>query len=215
MRITRIEPQLRRPGRCNLYADGEFLLGVSVETLVRFGLRTGDEITEELRAQLTDAEELAAARAGAMRLLAVRPRTEKEIRDRLRAKEFGDAVIALVLDDLRRSRLVDDAEFARMFVHDALALRPTGRLPLRRRLLLLGVHKDVVDRVLDAAFADVDQFAVALDLARGFLRKNPDRRDPARLRPRLSAFLSRKGYGWDIIQQVLRKVTGDDEQSGL
>jgi regulatory protein len=215
VRITRIEPQQRRPGRFNIQADGEFLIGVSAETLVSFALRTGDEITEETRRRLEDAEDSAAARAAAMRLLAVRPRTEKEIRDRLRAKEFGDERIAALLEDLRRSGLVNDEQFCRMFVHDVLALRPTGRIPLRRKLLLLGVPKETVDRTLDEAFEGVDVQGAALELARAFLRKDPARRDPAKLRPRLASYLGRKGYGWDIIQQVLRKVTGDDEQSGL
>ena len=46
MKITRIETQKKRPGRKSIFADGEFLIGIASDTLVRFGLRTGDEIDE-------------------------------------------------------------------------------------------------------------------------------------------------------------------------
>lgn len=211
MRITRIEPQQRRPGRRNVYVDGEFLIGLSVETVLRLGLRTGDELSSEAVRTIVAAEELAGAKSAALRLLSVRPRTEREIRDRLRVKEYPDAVIARVVDDLRQSRLLDDEEFARMFIRDAIALRPVGRLPLRRKLLLLGVAKETVDRTLDEAFAGVDQTEVALGIARAYIRKCPKGLEPAKLRSRVGSFLARRGYPWEVIQQVVRATAGSDE----
>jgi len=211
VRITRIEPQQRKPGRRNIYADGEFLVGLSVETVLRHGLRTGDELSPEAVRTIVASEEFAGAKKAAMRLLAVRPRTEREIRDRLRLKEFPDTVIARVVDELRQSRLLDDEEFARMFVRDALVLRPAGRIPLRRKLLLLGVAKELVDRVLDETFAGVDQADAALGLAHAYIKKCPKGLEPVTLRSRLGSYLARRGYPWDIVQQVLRKTAGDDE----
>ncbi|MBM2842078.1 MAG: recombination regulator RecX, partial [Bacteroidetes bacterium] len=93
MRVTKIESQKKNPRRKNVYADGEFVAGVSDETLLRSGLRTGDEISDERLKILIQEEETSSAKQVALRFLAHRPRTTKEIRDKLREKEFAEEEI--------------------------------------------------------------------------------------------------------------------------
>lgn len=214
MRITKIENQKKRPGRKNIYADGEFLAGVSTETLVRLALRTGDEIGPDQLKVLRKTEELHGARNIALRFLSTRPRTEREVRDKLREKEFGDEEIAHTLDDLRRSRLLDDDAFARMYIRDALTLRPAGRLLLSRKLALLGVPKSIAENAIEEAFRETDQAETARALAEQFVAKARTVRrneSPDRLRHRLTAYLGRRGFTWDVIQPVLRQVMRIDE----
>ena len=215
MRITSIEPQKKNPTRRNLYADGEFVLGISAETLLRFGLRVGDEISPVLITAIEKAEELAGAKGVALRFLGARPRTEREIRDKLREKEFGDEEIASTTAALKASGLLDDAAFARMYIRDALAARPAGKALLKRKLLLLGVEKSVVEDALEETFAGVDVHAAAVGLAKQFIRKthnlNKDE-TPMKRRNRVSSFLARKGYGWDVIEDVLKQVLKDAKE---
>ncbi len=55
------------------------------------------------------------ARADAIRLLKLRPRSERELSERLGRKGFAPAAINAVLQELRQKGLVDDALFARFF----------------------------------------------------------------------------------------------------
>ena len=68
MRVTGITKQ-RREGRVNLYLDGRFALGLTLDALAAAGLRAGDEIDDDtlrsLRRNAAGADSLAAA----MRLL--------------------------------------------------------------------------------------------------------------------------------------------------
>ncbi|MEO8168941.1 MAG: RecX family transcriptional regulator, partial [bacterium] len=157
MRITRIESQKKNPARKNLYADGEFLTGVSAETLIRFGIRTGDEIDEEKLKALQATEELQGAKSVAFRFLARRQRTEKEIRDKLREKEFGDEEIGKTIETLRGLGFLNDREFAGSYIRHQLTLRPKGKILLKQKLLMLGVAKDVVDAALEEAFQETGQ----------------------------------------------------------
>jgi regulatory protein len=214
VRITRIENQKRRPGRKNIYADGAFLAGVSTETLVRLALRTGDEIGPDQLKVLQKTEELHSARNTALRFLSARPRTEREVRNKLREKEFGDEEIARTLDDLRRSGLLDDDAFARMYIRDTLTLRPAGRLLLAHKLALLGVPKSIVQKAIEEAFGETDQAETARALAEQFVAKARAARrneSPDRLRHRLAAYLGRRGFTWDVIQPVIHHVTKSDE----
>jgi regulatory protein len=208
MKITRIESQKKRPGRKSIFADGVFLIGVGTDTLIRFGLRTGDEITPEILRRLERAEELFAARAAALRSLAVRPRTEREIRDTLREKEFPDAVAAETIGTLKEARLLDDAAFARSFIRNALTLKPAGRVLLRRKLLLLGVDRTLADEALDEVLAGVSQQDEAGRAASAFVRKKSARllNENAKLRQQLTAFLLRRGYTWDIVEGALKEA---------
>lgn len=214
MRISRIENQKKRPERKNIYADGKFLAGVSAETLLKLALRTGDEIGPAQLRVLQQTESLQTAKNTALRFLSTRPRTEREIRQKLREKEFADEEIDRTLEDLRRSSLIDDREFARLYIRDALCLRPVGKVVLKRKLLFLGVEKTIVDEEVENALGNIDQTATVLALARQFVKKARTMRknEPQeKLRGRLAAYLGRRGFGWDLIRPALRETMGTDE----
>ncbi len=214
MRITKIEPQKKNPARKNIYADGEYVVGVSDETLLRAALRTGDEITVERLKGLVREEETSSAKRAALRFLAHRPRTCKEVRDKLREKEFGDDDINATLENLQRAGLVNDPEFARMYIRDALATRASGRALLKRKLLLLGIDKVTVDEALQEAFAGVDEHASALEAGRKFLRKSVaahDAKEMAKLRNRLAGFLGRRGFQWNTIEPVVKQLLKEQD----
>lgn len=219
MKITRIENQKKRPGRKSIFADGEFLIGIASDTLVRFGLRTGDEIDERTLKELEGAEEMFAARTAALRYLAVRPRTEREIRDQLRAKEFSDRVAADTIASLKESRLLDDAAFARSYIRNALALKPSGRILLKRKLLLLGVEKSLADEALGEILQGVSQEEEARGAARAFVARKASRSTPGpSLRRQVTAYLLRRGYAWDVVtravRDALKEESTDDRSEG-
>jgi regulatory protein len=205
MKITKIEPQKKRPGRKSIFADGVFCIGVASDTLIRFGLRTGDEITPAMLGDLERAEELLAARTSALRSIAVRARTEREIRDALWEKEFSDEVAAETIASLKDSRLLDDAAFARSYIRNALVLKPTGRVLLKRKLLLLGVAKSMADEALDEVLGGVNQDDEAARAASAFVaRKGALRKGEVKLRQQLTAYLIRRGYTWDVVREAVK-----------
>jgi regulatory protein len=212
MRITGIENQKKHRSRKNIYGDGEFLIGISNETLIRHGLRVGDEIDPGALRAIAQSEEVQSAKQIALRFLSHRPRTVREVRDKLREKEFGDEEIGSAILDLQHAGLLDDGEFARMLVRDALAAKPTGRLLLRRKLLLLGIEKGLVERTLAEAFQEVDQESAALAAAEKYIHKLTRMHPESariKLRNRVSNFLSRRGFSWDVISPVLKKILSE------
>lgn len=215
MKITKIEPQKRRPGRKSIYADGEFAIGVAADTLIRFGLRTGDEITPATLRALAHAEELLAARTAALRYLAVRPRTVREIRDALRLKEFPEDVAAETIASLEDARLLDDAAFARSYIRNALSLKPTGRALLKRKLLLLGVDRVLAEEALEEILEGVSQDDEAARAASSFVARKSARGKPdPRLREQLTGYLLRRGYTWAIVERAVKSALKGDRREG-
>lgn len=214
MRITKIESQKKNPGRKNIFANEEFIAGVSDETLLRAGLRTGDEVTDERLKALIQEEETVGAKRVALRFLARRPRTAKEIRNKLRENEFGETDINRTIESLEQSGLINDTEFAKMYIRDALSLKPTGRNLLKRKLLLLGIERAIVDQVSQETFADVDDHAAAMEAGRKFLKKSTATRKTSdvQLRNRLASFLSRRGFTWETIVPVMKALTKEKDE---
>jgi regulatory protein len=214
VRITKIENQKKRPGRKNIYADGKFVAGVSTETLLKLGLRPGDDIGSDQLKAIQAAETVQSARNTALRFLSTRPRTEREMRSKLRAKEFSEDKIALVMQDLRQAGLLDDRAFARMYIRNALALRPAGPPVLRRRLFLLGVDRAIVDEAIAGELTTAGQAESARDLAAHFVARAKATRKteaPEKLRARLTGFLARRGFAWETIRDVTNDVLGTHE----
>ncbi len=209
MRITKIESQQKNPSRRNLYADGEFLIGVSAETLLKFGIRTGDEVGEDKLKALQATEELQGAKTVALRFLSRRQRTEKEIRDKLRSKEFADEEIVKTIENLRGLGFLNDEKFARSYIRHQLALRPKGKVVFKQKLLLLGIKKEIVDQALTETFQETSQEDAALKAAEKFIKKSSKSRDdPHKTKQKLAAFLTRRGFSWDVVSPILKTILG-------
>jgi SOS response regulatory protein OraA/RecX len=151
------------------------------------------------------AAEVSAAQDTALRFLAQRPRSEHEVRLRLRRQQVDDQTIAQVLDRLRAVGLVDDGAFARYWLEQRQTFRPRGARLLRAELRQHGVSADLAtaaaDELVDSA--EDDAYRAAQKRART-LPSSPD--DEQLFKSRLAQFLARRGFNWDTISPVVDRL---------
>ena len=83
--ITALEPQ-RRPGRLNVFVDGQFIIGVGEAVAADLSLRVGREITPEKLREVAGAEEVHKATEAALVLLEVRARAPARDRNAVEAE---------------------------------------------------------------------------------------------------------------------------------
>ena len=215
MIVTRIERQKRHPRRVNVYLDGAFAFGLDEEVLVRHGLRKGDSLDQETHQALLGAEEYSSARQIALRYLSYRLRSEREIRMKLAEQEYAPEIIERVMEKLRTAGMADDRRFAAAFVHDARMRKPAGARLLRQQLLVKGVPREIVEAVIGESADRQEEQKAALEAARTMLKKyraSRKRSDAALHRQRLAQFLTRRGFGWDVITPILRSLFISSEQ---
>jgi len=211
MRVTSIEQQKRRPGRKNIYVDGTFVLGVSDGTLLRTGLRSGDPVDPSKLQHLQDEEQRSTVRASAIRLIARRPRTEKELTERLRRNGYTQPDIMGIVAELKSAGILDDRAFARMYVRDQVTLRPAGRILLSRKLRQLGVSPEIISETLEEIMTGDTEEDAAEQAARKFLSSRSRRPvDPRTLRRRLVAFLTRRGFSWDTVRSLANSIVQEN-----
>ena len=212
MIITKIERQKRHPDRVNLYLDGEFALGVNREVVVKLGLRKGDELSRDRLNELTSLEEFTLAKQKALRLLGHRLRSEKELRIKLREKEFNPDIIDSVVKHLQSVHLLNDLEFARAYVHDTQLRKPAGRRLLEQQLRVKGIPPPLIQQVLDQSISpqqeEKDAFETAGKLFRRY-RSSRKKIENEKQQKRIAESLSRRGYRWQTISCVMKKLFND------
>lgn len=205
--ITAIKRQARNPERVNVFLDGEFAFAVTREQALDAGLTIGRTLASDEVGALRAGDLTRKAIESALRLLAVRPRAEKELRDRLRRKGYDPETIELALERVRGWGYLDDEEFARRWVANRAEHRPRGRRLLEQELRAKGVDRETIASTLDEA--GLDETAAAIALA----EKSAERLralDPVVARRRLTGQLARRGFSFEAIAAAVKAALGDD-----
>lgn len=200
MRITALERKARGRNYA-VHIDGELVLTLSPDVCVQFGLRTGDEIPEERLAAVREAEALDAAMKAALRLLSYRPRSERELRDRLTQKAITPEIRDATIARLRANGLIDDDGYARAFAESRSLSSPRSRRLIAAELRAKGIRRAVAD----ASTADLDDGDAAYRAASRRARTLADR-PYAEFRRRLGDFLLRRGFGYELAAETVSRL---------
>ena len=176
--------------------------------------RSASEPTSGSLADLqAEADPAQAARTIVLRRLTSAPRTYAQLRDGLLERGFEMSVITEVLDRYVEVGLVNDAEFAEMWVRSRHSIRGNARSVLRRELRDKGVPTDEAEAAL-ATITDEAERERAGDLVRRKLASTSRLEHQARVR-RLTSMLARRGYPPGICFGVVKEVLDDPDTREL
>ncbi|MDK3164958.1 regulatory protein RecX [Aeromonas caviae] len=154
--------------------------------------------------ELTFEEQLAAARAYAMRSLARRESAESELARRLRQKGFEEEVVAVVLDHCRGYGWVNDERYGAMAVR-AGAAKGHGPLRIRFDLRRKGLDDTQIEAALDQPELDWFELALALLSRRA---KATDLAD-FKLRMKWLKYLMGRGFTQEQARYALSAMQGE------
>jgi regulatory protein len=207
--VTAIKGQQRNPERVNIFLDGEFAFAIMREDAVLQGLRIGRELTVDEVGEFRARDTVSKAIESALRLLTVRPRTEKELRDRLRQKAYEPTAIDAAIERINDWGYLDDASFARLWVANRTEHRPRGKRLLVQELRQKGVDRETISETIDEA--EIDEVAAAIAVAENSARKMSSV-DPEVARRRLMGQLARRGFDYGTIKIALAQVLGEHDE---
>lgn len=199
--ITGLTAGKGRDRRVNVFLDGRLAFSLSAEVVLKEGLRAGQELSETDRERLAGADNRQKCLNAAYRLLAVRPRSEQEIRQRLQKRGFESDHLEKAIASLKEKGLLDDGAFARFWKDNRQSFRPRSR-----RLTALELRRKGVDgAAIATAVSEIDEgesaYRAALSRARRLITS-----DYQDFRRRLGQYLVRRGFDYDIIQQTVDKI---------
>ncbi|WP_426939543.1 regulatory protein RecX [Pseudarthrobacter sp. S3] len=158
-----------------------------------------------------DAEPDAAsvARAIVLRQLTSSAKSRLQLARKLAERNIPEDVAEAVLDRFQEVRLIDDAEFADMWVRSRSQSRKLAKGALRRELADKGIDADTAAVALEQ-LSDADEEVAARLLVERKLRAGSelsDRAERDKITRRLASMLARKGYqpsqAFRIVGEVL------------
>jgi regulatory protein len=205
-KITAIEAQKNNPKRVNIHLDGEFAFGL--DRFVAAWLSIGQTLEEEKIAKLQTEDASEKSYQQAMLFLSYRARSEAEIRKNLEKHEIPPAVMDRTIDRLREDRLVNDEQFAQNWVANRSEFRPRSRRALTVELRQKGLAEADIKSAIEA----VDEESLAYAAAQKRVRRLDGLTWPE-FRKKLSEFLARRGFGYEIIAPTVKRLWAerDDE----
>jgi len=209
--ITFIEPQKKYPHRRNIYLDDAFAFGLDEEVVLKHHLHEGDIISESIIQHILLEEEAVRARKKAMSLLSYRARSVKEIRSLLHKKGYDENIVEPLVQDLIRVGLLNDESFASAYVQTRLVQRPVSKRLLIYELKKKGIKEALAVKAVTIGYGEKSEVEVAQSLIESRIKKY-QHGDRLKNRKRISDFLIRRGFDWEIINAVLRWKEKLDER---
>ena len=202
-KITALKPQKRDDARMNIEIDGKFAFGLHVDIVLAHYLSAGDELSAEQIESLQQEDEVKKAITAALNLISFRPRASGELQRKLREKGYAAEAAEAAIQRMLDLGYLNDADFADRWIENRQEHKPRSRRMLQQELMQKGIDRDLIQEALEETA--IDEFGDALELAHK-KAGSMSGVDQATRHRRLSGFLGRRGYGYDVIRKVLEEI---------
>lgn len=199
-KVTAITAQKRNPNRVNVFLDGEY--SFSLSRFVAAWLEPGKTLDQKQIDTLIEKDGEEKALQSAMRLLSHRPRSEKEVRFRLQQKGYKPETIDLVVEKLNSSNLLRDDQFAELWIDSRNEFHPRSHRLMRFELKSKGIDDKTIDKALESSANDQELTQKAASKA----ARRYQGMDWLTFRTKMSAHLARRGFTYDVIFPVVKKL---------
>jgi regulatory protein len=199
--ITAIEPQRKRSSRVNVFLDGVFAFGLEGEVAAGLGLKVGQALSQAQIEDIARADVSQRCYQAALRFLSYRPRSRKEVADRLRRRGFEQATVEDVVGRLMEKGLLDDGAFARFWRESRETFRPRSRWLMEQELRRKGVDARTAEEALEGLDEEENAFRAGEKKARSLA--SLDYQD---FRRKLGDHLRRRGFSWGVARRVVERL---------
>lgn len=189
-----------RRGKARVFVDGEFWAEIDAGVASERGIFEGAEPSAEELDEARVEGERALAMSRALNFLGYRPRSEKEVRDRLRRFGHMEEAIGAVVARLREIGYLDDEEFARVMAREKA--RRYGPRRVAAELRRAGVGHEASEEAVEEEFGGRSELEDAREAASR--RYNTGEGSVAEAR-RVYGFLTRRGYSMEVCSEVAKE----------
>ena len=204
--ITAITPQMKDKRRCNVYIDGRFCCGLTLEAAVKYRLKAGEIVSPERLEEIQLESEKNTALDKALTHMSASKKTEKQVRDFLKGKGYLPAVCDYVLGKMRGYGFIDDKQYAQDYVGFA-ASKKGGRL-IKMELKAKGLSEEDIDEALTSLDTGEQESTAGRILEKYMRGKTPDRETLSKAYRHLLS----KGFDYETARAALSTFGDTDEE---
>ena len=197
MVVTNIESITKTKYR--VYIDDVFAFVLYKGELFQYKVRKDEEISEENIAKIKHEVLVKRAKLRAMHLLNAMPRTEQQLREKLKQNEYPEDIIDQAVFYVKSFGYINDEAYVRNFI---ISKRNSKS---RREIVMLlgqkGLRGEEVDNIVEEMYAEESELSTLKEIMRK-KRWNPSEMEEKE-RQKMFAYLMRKGFSYDEIRRAL------------
>lgn len=200
-KITKISPQKNSSYKINVFVDNKFATGIDDTTWIEYGFKIGDIITSTQIELLKKQNQFNKAYNSALKLLSYRPQSCLEIKQKL-FKKYTNSIISSVIKKLKDCNLINDQEFANLWIKERSRTKLRSRRHLISELQKKGIDKENISRAINLIIVD----DIEIESATKLLIKKLKQLNTTEVNEKAKIYLARKGFDYKIILAAQEKV---------
>ena len=205
--VTKLEYQKNNKDRVNVFLDGSFFAGVSLEVVLKFSIKEGNEINQQKLTEFLFEENKQKAFQKSTELISKFVKTEKQIRDYLKTKGFDEKVIEETVEKLKNYGFIDDRAYVESFVN--FKKHVCGAKKIKQELFAKGISNKLIGLV-DELMGESETSACE-QIAQKYMKNKEKTFDN---KVKLNRYLLSKGFDFTSVNQVINKIIkGEDDES--
>lgn len=198
MKISAIKPQVKRPNRYSIFVDDKYSFSLSTDGLLEAGITLDRELDD---AELKALKKLSTddkAYSLALSYVARRVRSEGELRDYFRRKDYEPELADVLIAKLTSAGFVNDFDFAERWVENRRQLKHSSTKKLKMELRQKHIASDIIDKVLSGdQLSETESIRMMVEKKRRQTRYQDD--------TKLMAYLARQGFSYGDIKSALEQ----------
>ena len=202
--ITQVRPA-RKKDWFVIEFEGDKNLTVSSAGLAKFRLSVGKQLTAEQVGEISHYTDFTRIYDRAVSFISYRPRSEKEVYDRISRKaDISSELIDELMARLRVEKLVNDEEFTRWWCEQRGRFRPRSRRRLSVELWQKGVERKLVEKMVGELVNEEELVEKIL------IKKYPQIPTDQHNQQKMMQSLVRQGFSWDVVKKVVSQKLAHD-----
>ncbi|MDU7925499.1 MAG: regulatory protein RecX [Finegoldia magna] len=177
-----------------------FLL--SYNDFERYKIHNEMTIDDELYTHLLNISKFTEAFEISLNFLSCKLRTEKEIITKLKSKKFSIEIIDEVITKLKNLDLLDDYNYAKIFINDKINLTNYSKRRIINDLYQKGIDKRIYEDYLEDVFGYNMELDKATQIVETKINIWKEKHEGYDLKNKIVTFLLQKGFSYDVAKQV-------------
>lgn len=203
MVIINLEKQ-KREERYNLFIDGNFFSGISLDCVVKYGLKNNLELNLDKVKEIVIESETSYAFNKALKYLSKSMKTEGEIKTYLLGKKINKDCVFLAIEKLKDYGYINDEQYVKSYID--FYKQKYGKLILKQNLLKKNINEEIIEKYLDF---DEDE---NLNLVKNLIEKQLKNKEyNEKLKQKIIRNILNKGFSYEIIKKAFKQINeGED-----
>ena len=205
MKITKIEKKKRL---YLLELDDSEKLYITEDTIVRFMLSKGMELTEQELKEIQDYAQFSYGKNLALYHLSFKQRTAKEVKDYLTQHDIQPEIISQVLANLKKDNWINDRKYANSFIQSNLLTSDKGAFVLKQKLSQKGISSNIIEEELN----QFDFTELTDKVAEKLLKKYQGKLPSKALQDKILQSLINKGFSYSQSKTAYQHLQIEEDQ---